>query len=161
MIGAVLLVTQWRRRLEAALRSRDVDRAMDSYAPDAVLEFGGTSTMAGIRTGAAELRAWYARWFGRMERLEGRVGRVAVARPWALGLTNTVMAELSIDETTRDGLTAQVDALAVFDVVRGRVTHQRVFLFDERPDLAVWGPAEGGPARPPGSPTSVGPESVP
>ncbi|MBC7291396.1 MAG: nuclear transport factor 2 family protein [Actinotalea sp.] len=142
MLGAVLLVTQWRRQMETSLARRDVDAAVATFTPDAVLEFAGTSSMAGTRTGTAELRAWYARWFGRMERLEARVGRVAVSRPWALGLTNTVMAELTVDETTREGVTAHVDALAVFDVVRGRVRRLRVYLLDERPDLAVWGRAD-------------------
>lgn len=145
MIGAAVVVTRWGRELERTIRARDVDRAVAGFAPDAVLEFGGTSSMAGTFTGAAEIRSWYQRWFARMRDVSPHVGRVAVSRPWALGLTNTVMVELAIDETTLDGLTVHVDALAVFDVVRGQVLRQRTYLLDETPELALWGHrADGG-----------------
>jgi ketosteroid isomerase-like protein len=146
MIGA--LFTRWVFcRAGEALSRRDIDYLMRFWADDGVFEFGGTSDMAGRRVGKAEIRSWFERWFARMDRLEMRIGRVAVARPWALGLTNTVMAEFTVEETSHDGVTVHAEGVSVYDVQRGRIVRARDYLFDETPELVMWGAKRTGGRR--------------
>lgn len=140
MIGALLLEALWKRRTERAFADRDVEAMMRLWDPHGVLEFGGTNGMSGRFVGEAEIRAWMERWFTRMRDLRVTVGRVAVARPWALGLTNTVMYELHVEETSYDGRTVSADLVSVADLRRGRLVHVRDFPFDETPELLMWGP---------------------
>lgn len=112
---------------------------MADWADDGVLEFGGSNGMSGRYEGKVEIRAWIERWFSRMSVLEFTVEDVALQNPWALGLSNTAYLRFSIDETTTDGITAHVEGVIVYQVVRGRIVHARTYLFDERPELAMWG----------------------
>ena len=142
MIGALVLKVLWKRRVEAAFADRDLDRVMSGWAPDGVLEFGGTGAMSGRYAGHAEIRTWMQTWFERMAELHVRVGRVALARPWALGLDNTVMYEFHVEETSHDGVSVVADVLVVAELRRGRIVHSRDYLFDETPERVMWGPGD-------------------
>lgn len=139
MLGAFVLQRSWKPAIERAMRRRDVEQLMRSWADDGVFEFGGTHGMSGRFVGKAEIRAWYERWFARMEELRFTVGRVAVVNPWALGLTNTLMFEAHVFERSRDGVSAEADVVAVVDLRRGKIVRLRDHPFDETPELHMWG----------------------
>ena len=88
VIGALIPRALWKRSVEQAFAHKDVRQMLRSWTEDGVLQFGGTHAMSGRYSGA-ELRAWLQRWFEGVSQLDFRVGRVALARPWALGFTNT------------------------------------------------------------------------
>ncbi len=139
MFGALALRLMWKRTVEGFFAKRDVEAMLAYWRDDGVLEFGGTHAMAGRFVGKGEIREWVGRWFGALDELDFRVGRVALANPWALGLTNTVMYEATVRETSRSGTTVEVDILIAVDVKRGKIAHERVYLFDETPELTMWG----------------------
>lgn len=140
MIGSLLLKLTWKHRVEKAFAQRDIDTLVDAWSPDGVLEFGGTSSMAGRFVGRPEIRGWMSRWFARVADLDVSIGRVALTRPWAWGLTNTLMYEEHIEETSHDGVSISADVVSVITLRRGRITLARDYLFDETPELAMWGP---------------------
>lgn len=140
MIGALVLRMSWKRSVQREFARKDPERVVKAWADNGVLEFGGTSGMSGRFVGRAEVRAWVARWFDRMERIDFTVDRIALERPWALGLTNTVFSEAHVSETAHDGTESAAEVVIVDEVRRGRIVHERVYVFDETADLAMWGP---------------------
>jgi ketosteroid isomerase-like protein len=140
MIGALVLRMTWKRTVEKEFAQRDPDQILKAWAADGVLEFGGTNGMSGRYIGKEQLRSWVVRWFDRMARIDFTVQRVALERPWALGLTNTVLYEAHVSETAHDGTAASADVVIVDELRRGKLVHERVYLFDESADLAMWGP---------------------
>lgn len=142
MIGALMLRLSWKRSVEREFARKDPERVLKAWADDGVLEFGGTSGMSGRFVGRAELRRWVTRWFDRMERIDFAVDRIALERPWALGLTNTVFSEAHVSETAHDGTEASAEVVIVDEIRRGKIVHERVYLLDETADLAMWGPKQ-------------------
>lgn len=139
MIGALLLQQSLKTELEAAVESRDVESIMRLWADDGLLEYGGTHTMAGTFGGTEEVRGWFERWFEGTAEVHVRVGRVAVARPWALGLSNTLLFEALISERLPGGPTVETDAVVVARLRRGKVVHVKTYMYDETPELTLWG----------------------
>ena len=139
MIGALLLQLSLKPALERPFERRDVGALLDRWADDAVLELGGTHALAGRYLGKETIRGWYRRWFDGTAELKVTVGRVAVTRPWAVGLTNTLMYELHVEETSHEGVWARTEWLWVTAVRVGKVVRARAYPFDESPELLVWG----------------------
>ncbi len=139
MIGALLLQQSLRPELERAVDSHDVDAIMRLWADDGLLEYGGTHTMAGTFGGTEEVRGWFQRWFEGTAEVHVRVGRVAVARPWALGLSNTLLFEAHLEERLPAGPTVETDAVVVATLRRGKVVHVKTYPYDETPELSLWG----------------------
>jgi ketosteroid isomerase-like protein len=129
----------WKRTVERAFVGRDVEAMLVNWRDDGVLEFGGTHAMAGRFVGKGAIREWLGRWFGAVDDLDFRVGRVALGNPWAIGLTNTVMFEATVRETSHEGTKVEVEVLIVADLQRGKIARERVYLFDETPELTMWG----------------------
>lgn len=145
MVGALILRLTWKRTVEKEFRRKDAGQVLNAWADDGVLEFGGTNGMSGRFVGKDQLRGWVTKWFDRMERIDFAVERVAVERPWALGLTNTVFSEAHVSETAHDGTVASADVAIIDEVRRGKLVHERVYLFDETADLVMWGPKKLAP----------------
>jgi ketosteroid isomerase-like protein len=139
MIGALMLRMMWKRTVEKEFAHKDADQVLKAWADDGVFEFGGTNGMSGRFVGKEQLRGWVTKWFDRMDRIDFTVERVALERPWALGLTNTVFSEAHVSETAHDGTVASADLVIVDEVRRGKLVHERVYLFDETADLMMWG----------------------
>jgi ketosteroid isomerase-like protein len=144
MIGGLVLRLTWKRNVEKEFARKDPDLILKAWADDGVLEFGGTNGMSGRFVGKEQLRSWVVRWLDRMERIDFTVQRLALERPWALGLTNTVFYEAHASETAHDGTVASTDVVIVDELRRGKLVHERVYLFDESPDLTMWGPKHAG-----------------
>lgn len=142
MVGALLVQREF-CAIGAAFERRDADVLLRDWADDAVFEFGGAGGVSGHFEGKEAIRGWFDRWFTRMESLEMTIRRVAVARPWALGLSNTVMVEFVAEETSHDRVTTHTEGVTVYDVRRGRVVRARNYLFDEQSEIGVWGTDRG------------------
>jgi ketosteroid isomerase-like protein len=143
MIGA-LVVQHLFSTSGRAFEQRDTEALLSSWADDVVFEFGGAGGMSGHFAGKEAVRGWFHRWFERMDSLEMKVRHVGVARPWALGLSNTVLVEFVVDETSHDGVTVHTEGVTVYDVRHGKVVRARNYLFDEHSETTTWGESQIG-----------------
>ena len=143
MIGALVVRRMWKDKMEQAFNTRDVDALMEAVAQDAVFEFGGTSGLSGRYEGKAEIRRFFARAFARYLAIHCRIGRVALARPYAFGASNTVMSEMHFEISTDEGTLAVVDLVNVSELRHGKVVRARDYLFDETPEIVMWGRKAG------------------
>jgi ketosteroid isomerase-like protein len=144
----LLLQRLWRPTIEQAFARRDVEALVKNWADDAIMEVGGTHGLSGTFTGKEAIRHWYEQWAAQIGDAEIRITRVAVTNPLAVGLTNTVMYEATVDETSLSGVTVQVQFVGVNELRRGKVVHGRTYLADETPELLLWGTKPQGDEMP-------------
>ena len=64
---------------------------------------------------------------------------VAFANPFGFSVANTVFTQLTVDVTTKDGLTAHADLVNVSQVRGGKIVAARDYFFDPSVEEAVWG----------------------
>lgn len=140
MIGALLLRTKFPQFCEAVSR-KDVEGACRPAGEDMVFEFPGHSAISGRYEGRAAFRGFWLRLFDRYETFTMTPRRIALARPYALGLTNTAMMEWVVAVVTRDGLSVRAEGVTVVEFRRGRIVHARDYIFDPSVLEEIWGPA--------------------
>jgi len=139
MIGAFLLRAGIRQSF-AASRRKDLSVVMNSWADDGVWEFPGRSEMSGRYEGKAAISAFFDRVFARLETFDIRAVHIALARPYALGPSNTAVVEWVADEVAHDGTQIHLEGVVVIKVRGGHTVHARDYIFDPSPLEAMWGP---------------------
>ena len=137
MIGAMLTLRACRSAYDT-LNRKDVAALLRHYADDAVFEFPGRSPLGGRHEGKAEIAGFFRTWFDRMETVHFTVKHVAVANPWALGGTNTAMAEWVLDATIHGGAAFHAEGVTVFDLRGGKVARARDYLSDPGAIEEAW-----------------------
>lgn len=147
MIGA-LLVRIRIPRFFAAVSRKDLDATSRDVADEIVFEFPGQSVISGRYEGSARFRAFWSRNFGRYETFQLAPKRIALTRPYALGLTNTALVEWAAEAVTRDGMTMHAEGVAVVELRRGKVVHARDYFSDPSVLDAIWGRRPEGSLRP-------------
>ncbi len=141
MIGAMAL--KWEVRQGFGMMSRkDLAWLMRGWTRDAVFEFPGKTPISGRYEGKPAIEAFFRRVFDRMETIQFTVKRVVVARPFALGLTNTVLTEWAADQASHDGISVHLEGVTVSDVRRGRNVASREYVFDPALLERMWGHRE-------------------
>lgn len=140
MIGAMILTRMARAGYETMNR-KDLAAFMRNWAEDATFEFPGQSTVSGRYVGKQAISGFFRAVFDRMAVLRFTVMRVAVTRPYAFGLTNTVLVEWTEDATSHDGVTGHVEGVTIMRVRSGRIIAARDYFFDTRPLETMWGRA--------------------
>jgi hypothetical protein len=113
---------------------------MRAWADDGVFEFPGHSALSGRHEGKAAIEAFWDRVFARMEIFDIRPVHIALARPYALGTSNTAIIEWVVDETAYDGTRIHLEGVAVIEGRGRRVVHARDYIFDPSPLEIMWGP---------------------
>jgi ketosteroid isomerase-like protein len=138
MIGG-LLAKQIVRRGFAALNLCDVDGAMALFTDDAVLEFPGTSALAGRYEGAEAIRHFLVERCARVERLHYTLTHVAVTETLTLGTSNTVLVEWVLVETMADGRAHHVSGVSSVHLHGGKVVRMREYLDEQDVLEQAWG----------------------
>lgn len=138
MIGALLVRTRI-PRFFAAVSRKDLDATSRDLADEMVFEFPGQSTISGKYEGPERFRAFWKRIFERYETFRLTPKRIALNRPYTLGLTNTALVEWVAVAVTHDGLTMHAEGVAVVELRRGKLVHARDYFFDPSVLDAVWG----------------------
>ncbi len=121
------------------INRKDVDGWMARWADDAVFDFPGHSPISGHFVGKPAIEGWWRRWFDRMAEVRFTPVHVAVANPFGFTVSNTVFTELTVDVTTKDGLTAHADIVNVSRIRGGKIVESRDFFFDPTVEEPVWG----------------------
>lgn len=137
-----MLLERVAQRSYRAVNRKDLDSLMLAWAPDAVFEFPGRSSISGRFVGKPAIEAWWRRWFDRMRSVHFTVDRVALRNPIALTFANTMFVEWQADVVTYDGIRAHAAGVSVMRFRRGKIVHARDYFFDPTIEEAVWGPAQ-------------------
>jgi len=144
MIGA-LMMRIGSRRGWAAFNRRDLDY-LDRYVADEVVyELQGPPPFGGRFIGKAAWRAANRRWMDALGSFRADVRHLALTRPFAFGLTNTVITEYDLVMTSRDGRTTRTLCVDVSEIQRGKLVAERNYTFDLDAAYAVV--AESTPVR--------------
>ena len=138
MIGALLLRASFPRFCKA-VSSKDVEGVCAAVAEDAVFEFPGRSNISGRYEGREAIRGFWMRIFERYETFTMTPKRVGLTRPYAVGLTNSVLMEWLVDATTQDGLELHAQGVAAVEIRRGKMVHSRDYFFDPTLLEPIWG----------------------
>jgi hypothetical protein len=149
MIGAVIMRIGTRRGWDAINR-RDLGYFERYLADDVVLEQPGAPPFGGRVVGKAAWRTMMQAWVDAVPAYHYRVLHIALDRPWALGLTNTVITEFEVTETNAAGVTRVVRGIDVSEMRRGKLVAERTYMFDPIGEEAFLGsaPIEGQAAVP-------------
>ncbi|HEX9038778.1 MAG TPA: nuclear transport factor 2 family protein [Ktedonobacterales bacterium] len=145
MIGALLIKRGVRHGFEL-LNQKDLAALSRLWAEDGVFAFPGETPISGRYEGQQAIAGFFRRGFNRMATIHFTVERIAVAHPFALGLTNTVLCAWALDETSHDGISIHIAGVSVFEFHHGRCVAARDYIFDPKPLEVMWGRREVGAA---------------
>jgi ketosteroid isomerase-like protein len=126
VLGAILLRNAFKNDHAAAVESLDVDKVTERFSDDVTLTFMGNPPIVGKEAVKDFMREYFATLAGS----KTTTTHVAVARPWAFGLTNTVLVEDDVELTRKDGSIDHLPQGLAFDVHSGRVVAVREYLAD-------------------------------
>jgi ketosteroid isomerase-like protein len=101
MIGALLLKHGVSTELSANIESRDAARLTAGFTEDVVITFPGKDPIVGRE--AAE--QFYKGLFDEIVDQKVTVKGIALAHPYAIGLSNTTLCEVEVTATYTDGRT--------------------------------------------------------
>jgi ketosteroid isomerase-like protein len=101
MIGALLLKHGVNTQMSANIESRDAARLTAGFSDDVVITFPGKDPIVGRE--AAE--GFYRELFDRIADEHIAVKGVALAHPYAFGLSNTALCEVEVTAKYKDGRT--------------------------------------------------------
>ncbi len=137
MLGAVLAQRAAAQGFQAINR-RDLETVLGAFADDAVLIVPSRTVMGGRFEGKPAIEAWYDRWLHRMNTVRFTVNNVGVCSLGAMGRSNTVMVEWELDEVDTQGQAFHFTGVSVFDVVRGEITRQHEYIFEQDQMRQAW-----------------------
>jgi hypothetical protein len=135
MIGALILKLGTGRGWDAVNR-RDLDYFERYLADDVILEQPGPPPIGGRNVGRAAWRRAMQAWMDALPSFHYRVLHVALDKPWALGLTNTVISEFEVTETDAQGHTRIARGVDVSEMRRGKLVAERTYMFDPEAEYA-------------------------
>lgn len=147
VIGALLTMKRI-PEFFAAVSRKDLVAVGRDLEEDMSFEFPGGSTIAGRYDGRDAFLGFWERLFERYETFSLRPRRIALVRPYTVGLTNTALVEWEADAVTRDGLTAHANGVTVVDLRRGKLVRARDYIFDTTPFELIWGRRDDEQASP-------------
>lgn len=127
------------QRTFEAVQRKDLDAVMAGWAEDGVLEFPGTSSLAGRYVGRPAIESFFARWFARMASIRLTVRHVAFSNPIALTYDSTMYVEFETDQRTTEGLPLHTEVVGVYRLRRGKLLFYREYLFDQSQAEEIWG----------------------
>lgn len=138
MIGALITKRQLRKSF-SAINRHDLDTLMGLCAESAVFEFPTTTVLGGRYQGEDALRAWFARWFDRMPKIQYTLTHVLLERPLALGASNVAHVEWELDQTDLEGHSYRLTGVTVFRVEGGKAIYAKNYIFEQEVLDMIWG----------------------
>ncbi len=143
MLGA-LVAKRAVRRAFGILNNRDADGAVAGLADDAVMEYPGTSALSGVYEGKEAIHKRMTDWFNQKQHVAFTLHNVAVDRVAAMGPSNSVIVEWTLETDTVAGEPLAMDGITVFEVKRGKVARIKDYVYDPDQATACYGPKLAG-----------------
>ena len=126
MIGALLLKHGVNTQMSATIESRDAARLTEGFSEDVVITFPGKEPVVGRE--AAE--RFYREIFEKIADEHITVKAVALAHPYAFGLSNTALCEVEATVTYKDGRTVTGREVYAIDFEGKQTNAMRYYVGD-------------------------------
>lgn len=124
MIGALLIKHGVNTEMSANIESRDPARLTSDYTDDVVITFPGQDPIVGREAA----NAWYGKVFDRIADEKVTVKEVALAHPYAVGPRNTVLTEVEVTQTRKDGVTVTGPMVYAMDFEGAKIKAVRFYV---------------------------------
>jgi hypothetical protein len=126
MIGALILKKVMQDRHASAVESRDAAELMKDWDEDVTLTLMGNPPIVG----KAACIEWEQAYFDTMADYHVTSSHVCVEHPAALGATNTVMLEDTMEIERKDGRKQTIHEALSIDLVKGKIVAVRGYVAD-------------------------------
>lgn len=139
MLGAILAKRAVRQSFKV-LNNRDADGAVAGLAEDAVMEYPGDSALSGKYAGKEAIHKRMVHWFNQKDKVRFTLHNIAVDGIAAMGATNNVIVEWTLDTDSISGTPVSIDGTTVFVVKSGKVRVIKDYLYDPAQATLCYGP---------------------
>lgn len=126
MIGALLIRRGVGQHMVANIESLDAKQLTADYAEDVVVEFPGREPIVG----RAAAERFFAAYFATLEKEEVSVTAMGLTHPYAIGVTNRVLAEAEVTDHFKDGRTVSGRTIYAFDIDGHTIKGVRFYPFE-------------------------------
>jgi ketosteroid isomerase-like protein len=126
MLAPLIMRSMMRRNQAATVESKDIEALKKMWADDVTLTFMGQPPIVG----KPAVEAWYRSWFDVLEEVHESPKNFSLARPYALGFTNTVLWESTGEHVFKDGRKVVKQVAVAIDFERGKGKAIRIYVAD-------------------------------
>ena len=135
MIGALLIKRYMEKNHVPEYESMDPSRFMANWTDDVTMTPMGCPPIRGKDA----VMAFEKSYFDTIRSCHVITRSVSVAKPWAIGFTNTFVLEDEITIERKDGRTQTLHPVIVLELKRGKVAAVRTYLADPDYEKVVLG----------------------
>lgn len=135
MVGALILRKLMQDRHGPAVESRNAAELMKDWDDNVTVTLMGNPPIVG----KADCIAWEEAYFDTMTDYHVTTSHVCVEQPAALGATNTVMLEDTMEIEREDGRQQTIHEALSIDLVKGKVVAVRGYVADPNAEKVLLG----------------------
>jgi ketosteroid isomerase-like protein len=137
MIGAIITKFLVRKSF-GNFSQRNLDKFLTSWADDASILYPTNLSFGGEKKGKAAIKEWYRKDWEQFPEESFKVENVCVDNILAMGGTNTVTVEWSVNGKNRYKEEFTNRGVSIIHLAKGKVTRMRVYIFDTDIANRVW-----------------------
>jgi len=129
MIGAIIAKKAIADAFKA-LNRHDLVKFMSAWRDDGVFVYPGDIPESGSFKAKNSVESWFRNFFDQFPKIQFDVQDICVKNIFALSGTNVVSVHWNIQLTNRDGREGQNSGVTVINIVSGKVSLVKDFIFD-------------------------------
>ena len=129
MIGAIIAKKAIADAFKA-LNRHDLVKFMSAWRDDGVFVYPGDIPESGSFKAKSSVESWFRNFFDQFPKIQFDVQDICVKNIFALSGTNVVSVHWNIQLTNRDGREGQNSGVTVINIVSGKVSLVKDFIFD-------------------------------
>ncbi len=129
MIGAIIARNAIKEAF-VALDRHDLSKFISAWKDDGVFVYPGDIPESGLFEGKALVERWFRNFFDQFPKIHFDIQDICIKNIFALSGTNVVSVHWNIYLTNRQGRSGQNSGVTVINIVGGKVTRVKDFIFD-------------------------------
>ncbi len=142
MIGAVI-ARRGIRDAFRALNQHDLPKFMSAWRDDGVFVYPGDISASGTFEGKSSVESWFRNFFDQFPKIHFEIQDICVRDIFAFSGTNVVSVHWNLELTNRDGREGLNCGVTVINIVGGKVSRVKDFIFDLGENFRLnWSTAE-------------------
>lgn len=129
MIGAIIARRAIRDAF-SALDQHDLSKFMSAWKDDGVFIYPGGISASGSFEGKSAVEWWFRNFFDQFPKIHFDIQDICVRNIFALSGTNVVCVHWNLELANRDGREGLISGVTVINIVGGKVSGVKDFIFD-------------------------------